>query len=123
MAEQQRVLIVDDEPTIRASLTLLLCDKGHDVVAEAASPDEAANVLGCFESINDEVDVVLVDGDLTPESIDGSDGMRVIDMLRAKGFGGAIVGISGGVEFSGIFANPGKDSAAILETLEAISAV
>lgn len=59
-----RILIVDDEPLIRAMLQDELLDAGHEV-AEAASGDEAVSILG-----NAAFDLVVTDIRM-PGAIDG----------------------------------------------------
>jgi two-component system nitrogen regulation response regulator NtrX len=69
-----RVLIVDDEESIRRSLAGLLSDEGWQV--DAASDGEAA--IACIRDENGGFDVVLLD-----IAMPGRDGLAVLEELRA----------------------------------------
>jgi CheY-like chemotaxis protein len=122
MAESQRVLVIEDDPSFREDITEVLGSDGHEIVAEVETLDELTNVLDCFGNINDDVDVVLVEGCLAAECSDSgrSVGDEIINTLRTKGFGGVIIDISGYVQIPGAFANPGKDEDAVLQILQTL---
>lgn len=58
-----RVLIVEDEPLIAADIELVLAEEGHDVVATAATIEQAL----AFAS-GDHVDAVVLDANLAGRS-------------------------------------------------------
>lgn len=66
-----RVLVADDQQTVRAVMRQVLTDAGHEVVAEAAD-GRAAYALTCSEH----PDVVLLD--LTMPEVDGIAALRLI---------------------------------------------
>lgn len=66
-----RVLVADDQQSVRAVVREVLTDAGHEVVAEAAD-GRAAYALTCAER----PDVVLLD--LTMPEVDGIAALRLI---------------------------------------------
>ncbi len=80
-----RVLVCDDEPGIRQTLGQILSDEGYAVDGAALGQEAVQHVLG--EAPPDAVflDVWLPD----------VDGLTVLDRLRAGGFSGPVVMISG----------------------------
>src|SRR5438552_19122201 len=78
-----KILIIDDEPSIRSTLAKILEDEGHRA-AVAESGEEAL-----AEAARDEFDLVILDLWLP-----GVDGMTVLERLRAAGAPPVIV-ISG----------------------------
>jgi two-component system nitrogen regulation response regulator NtrX len=75
----ERILIVDDEPGIRSSLTAILEDEGYQV-ASVGSAGEAAQRLG-----GEGFDAVLLD----------RDGLELLAELRERGFETPVIVISG----------------------------
>lgn len=80
-----RILIVDDHDLVRASTRAILESEGHDVheVGESGAAGEAAHRLA--------PDLVLTD-----LMMPGTPGIDLIAALRAQGFAGAIIAMSGG---------------------------
>ena len=79
-----KILIIDDERSIRNSLKEILADEGYDV-------DTAENgVQGCSMVEKEKYDVVFCDIKM-PEM----DGMEVLDRFTAMGIDAAVVMISG----------------------------
>ncbi|MBI3725626.1 sigma-54-dependent Fis family transcriptional regulator [bacterium] len=85
-----RLLIVDDEPGVRESLTTGLCEAGHHVhaVGTAALALEAANA-------KERWDVVLLDLGLPDR-----DGLEVLGELRARVHDAPVIVISGNSEMA-----------------------
>ncbi len=84
MGRRGKILIVDDEPNVRSSLTSVLADEGHAV--EAVDSGETA-----IDALNGgDYDVVLLDIWLP-----GIDGLEVLDQLHREGCGAEVVMISG----------------------------
>jgi two-component system nitrogen regulation response regulator NtrX len=81
-----RVLIVDDEESIRRSLAGLLSDEGFEV--GLAADGEAA--LGLLREEGAEIDVVLLD-----IAMPGRDGLAVLEQLRSAGSDVPVVMMSG----------------------------
>ena len=79
-----KILIIDDERSIRNSLKEILADEGYDV-------DVAENgVLGCQMVDKEKYSVIFCDIKM-PEM----DGMEVLDKLNEMGVDAAVVMISG----------------------------
>ena len=84
MGHRNRILIVDDEPNVRSTLTSVLADEGY--IVEAVDSGEAA-----VETLREGVyDVVLLDIWLP-----GIDGLEVLDRLRRRGHAAEVVMVSG----------------------------
>jgi two-component system nitrogen regulation response regulator NtrX len=81
-----RVLVCDDEPGIRQTLSQILGDEGYAVEAVGLGQDAVARVL----EAEPEPDAVFLDVWL-PDV----DGLTVLDRVRAGGFVGPVVMISG----------------------------
>ncbi len=84
MGRRGKILIVDDEPNVRSSLTSVLTDEGHEVAA-VESGEAAVEALQ-----GDDYDVVLLDIWLP-----GVDGLEVLDRLHREGCAAEVVMISG----------------------------
>jgi len=84
LGHRNRILIVDDEPNVRSTLTSVLADEGY--IVEAVDSGEAA-----VETLREGVyDVVLLDIWLP-----GIDGLEVLDRLRRRGHAAEVVMVSG----------------------------
>jgi two-component system nitrogen regulation response regulator NtrX len=79
-----KILIVDDEPNVRSSLTSVLTDEGHEVDAVGSGEVAIETLQGA------DYDVVLLDIWLP-----GIDGLEVIERLRRDGCVAEVVMISG----------------------------
>jgi len=79
-----KILIVDDEPNVRSSLTSVLTDEGHTVEA-VESGEKGLKALHAGD-----YDVVLLDIWLP-----GADGLEILDQLHREGCTAEIVMISG----------------------------
>ena len=75
-AESARVLVIDDDPSVTASLTLLLMQRGYRPLA-AHGPDEAIERLRA-----EPCDVVIQDMNFG-RSTSGEDGLELVAKLRA----------------------------------------
>lgn len=84
MGRRGKILIVDDEPNVRSSLTGVLTDEGHTVAA-VESGEEGLKALHASD-----YDVVLLDIWLP-----GADGLEILDQLHREGCTAEIVMISG----------------------------
>lgn len=84
-AERLRILIVEDEALVALDLEDILADLGHDVLAIAASAEQALALLGDMDLPPDRA---IVDANLG-----GHSARPVVDALRALGV--AVVVASG----------------------------
>lgn len=99
LPQRGRILIVDDEPVLRAMVSTILIAQGWEVM-NASSAEEAAELLKYCTWHQKQVDLVILDLILPG----GMSGMEALDMLR---------GLQGNLRFvasSGFFA--GEDSRA-----------
>ncbi len=81
---RQRVLVIDDEPSVREQLEKILGDEGY-VVTTAASGED-----GVRRAVEDEPDVVFLDVWLP-----GMDGLEALRALRERGVSAPVIMISG----------------------------
>lgn len=82
------ILIVDDDPTVRAVATELLRNSDHSIV-EAADGDEALSLLDCLP-----IDLIVLDM-LMPNK----DGLEVLTAIRQKQSRTPVLAISSGGNF------------------------
>ena len=84
-----KILVIDDERSIRNSLKEILSDEGYDVdVAEDGAQ-------GCAMAEKEKYNIIFCD-----IKMPGMDGMEVLDKLVDMGVDSAIVMISGHGDFS-----------------------
>ena len=89
MKSNMKILVIDDERSIRNSLKEILADEGYDVdVAEDG-------VQGCAMVEKEKYNIIFCD-----IKMPGMDGMEVLDKLVDMGVDSAIVMISGHGDFS-----------------------
>jgi len=72
--QEQRILLIDDHPTMRAGLAMLLSHVGYTICCEAGNRDQ---LLGCIHTCNAEV--ALLDLSLAEE-----DGLELLEVLRQQ---------------------------------------
>lgn len=92
--EHARVIIVEDDPRIRALFVenLEACD--HTVVAQAGSVAAAKSMVDRLVEEGSGVDVAVVDGNLSRHSEGGDDGERVATYIHEKLGGVVVIGAS-----------------------------
>lgn len=78
--EQARVVIIEDSDVMRFAYNASLSVAGHQVVAEATSMTQVHEVLGNLEP--GQVDIAIVDGNLTPGARGCDEGARVVELIR-----------------------------------------
>src|SRR5437867_12880548 len=81
---KQRVLVVDDESSIRSSLRMILQHAGYQVL-EAASGQEGLDRIA-----SDDPDVVILD-----IKMPGMDGLEVLEKLHQQSHGVPVIVVSG----------------------------
>src|SRR3989344_9135468 len=86
--EKAKVVIFEDDNSLRSVLKSLLTRKGHFVVGEGASGKEALEVIERFDEL--EVDIALMDADLE----DGNTSGDILATIREKAPHVRIIGIS-----------------------------
>ena len=80
-----RILVIDDDPDVRASLTKILTRAGYDVV-------EAADGAAGMELQRREPSDLIITDIFMP----GVDGLQTIRQLKKEGSGVRIIAVSGG---------------------------
>ncbi len=83
-----RIILVDDEPTIRRNLAKYLTLQGHDVEAV----ENGVQALRAFD--DGDVDLVITDINM-PEM----DGIEILAALRSRGSDVPVIAMSGGGQF------------------------
>jgi CheY-like chemotaxis protein len=81
-----RVLVVDDETSVRATIAEILIEAGH----EAVEAVDGAEALACLTAANGDFDVVLTD-----LGMPGLTGWDVIDRVKARWPGLAVILVTG----------------------------
>lgn len=113
--ENARVIIIDDDPTIREDCRLNLEARNHVIVGEASSVVEAQELVNGLSP--NELDIAVIDGNLSRQSEGGVDGERIAALIHAKLPGVTVVGASMDGEVRGADVNVPKGDAWALDTL------
>lgn len=92
MPPEARVAIIEDVPDLRFHYTFALEEHGHEVVAEAGTLAEARALVHTLGEI--EVNVVLLDGNLSNDQNDGSEGRMLADAIKRDYPDTKIIGIT-----------------------------
>lgn len=108
MPERARIFVAEDEELQMFVLRHILEAGGHQIVCSAATFGESMRAITSFEELG--INVALIDGNLSPASIDGSDGKALIAEIRRVAPAVKLVGISVDPEcLEGLVdINPGK---------------
>lgn len=124
LMERARVAVIEDSGTMRMLVRAYLEDEGHHVVvAEAADMEAAQELLADIHDGTLEVDVILLDGNLSDRDRTGADARANIEMIRELGIGAAVLGFSAesmqsyGVD---VAADTRKKLPAVLEAIAAL---
>jgi DNA-binding NtrC family response regulator len=91
VTEKARILLVDDEPDIRASFRLLLADE-HDIL-EAGDSDACLDILE-----REPIDLILLD-----QMLPGMSGLELLETLRKKWEEPRVIMVSGTTDSSVVF--------------------
>lgn len=122
--ENARVGIIEDNELVRGMLSRFVVEMGlHEIVFTAQTMNEA---LAAIESLQPgDVDVALVDGNLSPNRDDSSEGAQISELLRAKlGETVTIIGISGSGPVEGADINIPKTGTSVgMDVVQAISRI
>ena len=92
MPPEAKVFIAEDNLVWRSFFADALSDGGHQVVATASSMDEVNKIIPQLGELG--VQVALVDGNLTPEAFNGSEGRKIVSTLRQIYPDISVVGVS-----------------------------
>ena len=116
-----RVAVFEDDDFFSELLVRLLKRAGYEVVLTCASMEEARNALrhtddGSLPNAV-EIDVAIVDGNLTPDQYNGSDGAEVCRLLNLLLPVPYIIGNSAGRLVYGADVQANKDVVLLLEFL------
>lgn len=90
--EKARVAVFEDSIVIRSLLRQILEVDSHMVTFEAATVQEAIEVIEALEE--GDIDVALVDGNLDGLQFNGRDGELIASLLRRKLSQVVVIGIS-----------------------------
>jgi CheY-like chemotaxis protein len=93
--ENARVVVIEDNPIPRRIVRAALETNGHQIVAEAASMEQAMEVIGRLAINELEADVILLDGNLDSNKVDYSDARQIMAELKQANIGAAVLGFSG----------------------------
>ncbi len=90
---EAKVFLAEDDDSYAGALTKILELDGHQIILRVSSLQAALEaILGMNE---DEVDVALVDGNLSEDSLGGDDGQRIAEEFRSKFPDKPLLAISG----------------------------
>lgn len=92
MPPEARVAIYEDEPSFIKTCKFELEQAGHTVVGVARDMDEAVELLPKLGDLG--VEVVLVDGNLSPEADSGVEGMLITEGIKSRHPNIKVIGIS-----------------------------
>ena len=113
--DNARIILIEDDPTLRDDFRANLEVSGHKVVAQAGSVETAALLVDNLTP--DDVDIAIVDGNLSEGSADGSDGERVAEDIHQRLGGVIVIGASMDGEVRGADRNVPKDDAWALDAM------
>lgn len=106
--ENAKVFVAEDEKDWQELIVEILEDAGHEVTLTASSLDEA---LAATQKLREkQVQVAIVDGNLSRISSRGNDGQAIIAAIRENAPEVKIVGMSG-LSLEGVDLNLGKMNA------------
>jgi CheY-like chemotaxis protein len=80
--EHANIVIFEDNKTIRQTTVRLVSLLGHAVTAEAATLETALQTIDEIDAGSVACDAVILDGNLRPNVVDGSDAVVVAERLQ-----------------------------------------
>lgn len=80
MVEKAKVFVAEDDPSIQQVIKWFLSKGGHEVVLQAQTLSEALRSIKQFEKLG--IQIAVIDGNLTPGDISGSDGYQLATAIR-----------------------------------------
>lgn len=115
-----RVVVIEDRERNRIEAKKSLETNGHSVVGEAATLIEALSLVDTIGTGELEADVILLDGNLEPDSDLGGDARTIASRIKENGITSRIIGFSSlpmrhySVE---VDADSGKDMNEVIEAI------
>lgn len=119
--EEARVVVIEDDEMHRELARQYLAKRKHSVVAEASTVPEAFVLVDRIAASEIEADVILLDGNLTPEAYDGEDARRIAERMSEARVTAKIIGFSlGSMEEYGVevHADTFKDMHAVIQAID-----
>ena len=114
--EKARIAVFEDNNEVRTLLGEFLTHFGHEMVVQADSIQSAREVVG--ELDDDVIDVAIVDGNLSADKLDSSDGAEIVRLLKSKLSKVVTIGYSGSEDVVGADLNLKKGNPArLIETI------
>lgn len=92
--EGARVAVIEDDAFFRDITRRILERFGHFVVAEATNLSQAFDLIDEIAQGNQEVDVILLDGNLHEGASDGEDARQVALMIKETNVAAKVFGFS-----------------------------
>ena len=121
--DKAKIALIEDVESNRLVFGMYLEDAGHEIVVEATNLGEALAVVdGIADGIH-EVDVVLLDGNLQPETDTYDDARAVAERIKERGVSAVVIGFSlGSLNEKGIpvHADTYKSHKKLLEIIRAL---
>ena len=90
--ENAKVIIIEDDPMTREDCRLNLEVRNHVIVGEAGTVGQAEQLIDSLQSA--EVDLAVVDGNLSRGAVDGAEGEHIAGLIHVKLPGVVVVGCS-----------------------------
>jgi DNA-binding NtrC family response regulator len=113
--EKARIIIIEDNPDLRLMCKENLEIRNHKIIGEAGSLSAAQALV---DSLNpDDVDIAIVDGNLTPKTDTGDDGEKVTTEIHEKLPGVTVIGWSLSGSVRGADMNAPKHDAWALDAM------
>lgn len=92
--ENARIVIFEDNASIRNILTTVMDMSSHSIVAEAATAADALAVVDRMAAGELEADVVVLDGNLDKDSTKCENAKQIAAAMREAGLTAKIIGFS-----------------------------
>lgn len=89
-----KVVVIEDQDAWRQMAKDYLEACGHTVVAEAISLNEAFGLVDKIADNEVEADVILLDGNLTQDSIDGKHAQQIAARIKERGVTSKVIGFA-----------------------------
>lgn len=107
MLPEKSCFVAEDNLAFRQTYFRFLRSFGYGVVV-AGTLQEAREKI---PQLGQDVQIAIVDGNLSPNAYDGSDGEKIVAMIREHAPWVKIIGITGGQPIEGTDANIKKEEA------------
>lgn len=118
-----RIALIEDVESNRLVAGMHLEGAGHEIVVEATTLDEALAVIDGIADGTHEVDVILLDGNLRPNTDTYEDARAVAERIAEKGVSAVVIGFSrGSLKQKGVdvYADTYKGHKTVLEIIRSL---